>query len=207
MSVDILTGSVTHWLEQLREGEDGLAQQALWERYFHRLAGVARRHLPAAARRAADQEDIALSALHSFFSAARQGRYPQLSDRTELWPLLAHIATCKAIKQARRESAQKRGGGTLRGDSAVANAADDGRQAGFDELAGAAPSPAVVAELNELVTRLFATLENDSLREVARQKLDGYRNWEIAKQLDVSERTVERKLLRIRKLWSRQMGL
>ena len=193
--------SVTRWLGQLGDGNDSLAQQALWERYFNRLAGVARRHLPAAVRRARDQEDIALSALHTFFKAARQGRYPQLRDRTGLWPLLAHIATCKAIEQTRRELAVKRGGGDLRGDSAVIDGLADRGQVGFDELAGAATSPAVIAELSELVQHLFESLDDDTLRDVARQKMAGYHNWEIAKRLRVAERTVERKLQRVRKLW------
>lgn len=201
MTGDMIAGSVTRWLEQLGSGDDSLAQQALWERYFGRLAGVARRHLPNAVRRAADQEDIALSALHSFFKAARQGRYPQLRDRTELWPLLAHIVTCKAIGQTRRELAVKRGGGDVKGESAVIDVSADGGREGFDELTSAATSPAVIAELNELVQRLFAVLDDDTLRGVARQKMEGYHNWEIAKRLGVAERTVERKLQRIRKLW------
>jgi DNA-directed RNA polymerase specialized sigma24 family protein len=47
-------------------------------------------------------------------------------------------------------------------------------------------------------------LDNEMLRTVALRKLEGYRNSEIAAQLDCATRTVERKLRRIRALWSQE---
>jgi hypothetical protein len=58
-------GSVTQWLGQLQAG-DPAAVQPLWERYFQRLVGLARLKLRGAPRRAADEEDVALSAFDSF---------------------------------------------------------------------------------------------------------------------------------------------
>ena len=52
-------GSVTRWIEQLKTG-DPLAAQKLWERYFQRLVGLARKKLLDAPRQAADEEDVAL---------------------------------------------------------------------------------------------------------------------------------------------------
>ena len=57
--------SVTHWIDEFRRGNRTAAQQ-LWERYFHRLANLARQKLPERLLRAADEEDVALSAFHSF---------------------------------------------------------------------------------------------------------------------------------------------
>ncbi len=190
-------GSVTAWLHQLHNGNANAAQQALWERYFQRLATIARTKLPPAARRAADEEDIALSVLDSFFRAANQGRYPDLKDRTELWPLLARIAVCKAANQTEREVAAKRGGGRVRGDSGLV----DRTQRGFDDFPLSEPTPDAIVELNQLVTKLMDELESETLREVARMRLSGYTNLEIAQHLDVSQRTVERKLLRVRAFW------
>src|SRR5262249_8084676 len=70
-------GSVTHWIKQLRAG-DPVAAQTLWERYFRRLVGLARQKLRALPRRAADEEDVALSAFDSFCKGAARGRYPHL---------------------------------------------------------------------------------------------------------------------------------
>ena len=61
----------------------------------------------------------------------------------------------------------------------------------------------------EAFGNLFATelleqldrLGDDRLRDIAAKKLEGYSNVEIAKQLGVAVRTVERKLGRIRTCW------
>lgn len=198
-------GSVTHLLHQLRDGEAGAAQQALWERYFHRLAGIARTKLAPAARRSADEEDIALSTLNSFFKATGQGRYPDLRDRTELWPLLACIAIRRALKLNEREFAEKRGSGTVRGDSAIGQLWKNGRhddENGFDDFIARDPTPDSIVELKELTGHLLRKLENNRLRDVARLKLSGHSNREISEQLEVTERTVERKLVRVRHYWS-----
>src|SRR5262245_56689393 len=50
--------SVTQWIDRLKAGDPDAAQR-LWERYFRRLVGLARRKLRAAPRRAADEEDVA----------------------------------------------------------------------------------------------------------------------------------------------------
>ena len=57
-------GSVTHWFEELKQG-DSAAAQALWERYFPELVRLARQKLRGAPRRAADEEDVAASAMKS----------------------------------------------------------------------------------------------------------------------------------------------
>src|SRR5262249_59345078 len=72
-------GSITAWLGKLTEG-DRQAVQPLWRLYFHRLVGLARNKLRDAPRRAADEEDVALSAFDSFCPGAEQGRLPHLAD-------------------------------------------------------------------------------------------------------------------------------
>jgi hypothetical protein len=66
-------GSVTAWISQLKAGE-AAAAQPLWERHFRRLVALARRKLQATPCRAADEEDVALSAFDSFFRAAHRGQ-------------------------------------------------------------------------------------------------------------------------------------
>ena len=66
-------GSVSRWIGPLQAG-DPAAVQRLWERYFHRLVGLARAKLQNAPRRAADEEDVALSAFDSFCRNAGDGR-------------------------------------------------------------------------------------------------------------------------------------
>src|ERR687886_50259 len=95
-------GSVTRWLGRLQAGDPAAAQQ-LWERYFPRLVGLARQRLRGAPRRAADEEDVALSAFDSFCRGVARGRFPQLHDRNNLWGLLVLITARKALNLAQHE--------------------------------------------------------------------------------------------------------
>src|SRR5262245_712235 len=79
-------GSVTNWLQELKAHGDSAAQE-LWNRYFSQLVTLARRHLGGLARDA-DEEDVALSALKSVMLGVENNRFPELRDRTGLWPLL-----------------------------------------------------------------------------------------------------------------------
>src|SRR5262249_2704649 len=101
---------VSHWISLLQSG-DPHAVEPLWERYFHRLIGLARVKLEGQPRRAADEEDVALSAFASFCRAAEGGRFPRLSDRHDLWRLLATPPQRKGHNLGRDERRQQRSGG------------------------------------------------------------------------------------------------
>src|SRR5437867_2320240 len=75
-------GSVTQLICEIKTGE-GNAAQKLWEAYFRKLVRLARNKLGKTPRRAADEEDVALSAFDSFFAGVAKGRFPQLNDRTD----------------------------------------------------------------------------------------------------------------------------
>ena len=93
----------------------------------------------------------------------------------------------------------------MRGDSAFGPQDENAQASSFDDFAGTEPTPETVVELRELTEHLLAKLENDGLRWVARRKLEGYANSEIAHEMRFSLRTVERKLMRIRTRWSQQV--
>lgn len=88
--------SISRWICELKEG-DLEAAQPLWERYFAKLVDVARRKLKGIPRGARDEEDVALSAFDSFCRAAKNGRFPKLHDRDELWRILLAITVRKVI--------------------------------------------------------------------------------------------------------------
>jgi hypothetical protein len=67
-----------------------------------------------------DEEDAALSAFDSVCAGLARGRFPQLSNRDELWSLLVVITTRKVQAQARRLLQQKRGSGQVRPASDLA---------------------------------------------------------------------------------------
>ena len=69
------------------------------------------------------------------------------------------------------------------------------------------PSPEFAAQAAEEFRRLLGLLGDDSLREVALRKMEGYTNKQIADQLGCIEQTVERKLRSIRQIWTGGMTL
>ena len=180
--------TVTLWLERLREDDERPASE-LWSRYFRRLVSLAERHLPKQARRAFDEEDVALSAFHSLCEGVRRGRFPELGDRDELWALLTVITARKARDRMKGESAAKRGGGRAPVPAELV------------DILGAEPTPAFAAELADESERLLERLEDDALRTIALRRLEGYENTEIARELGCAVRTVERRLALIRQTW------
>jgi DNA-directed RNA polymerase specialized sigma24 family protein len=195
----VSSGSVTAWIDQLRAG-DRAAAQPLWQGYFQRLVALARKKLRGAPRGTADEEDVALSAFDSFFQGIEQGRFPQLSDRDDLWCLLFVITERKAIDLLKHENAIRRGGGKVQSLDALCgqNSTSDRAPA---EIAGREPTPEEVTEITDNCRRLLALLGDETLRDVALAKMEGYTNKEVGERLKFAEPTIERKLGRIRKIW------
>jgi DNA-directed RNA polymerase specialized sigma24 family protein len=192
---------VSQWLGRLRAGEHAAAQP-LWERYFRRLVVLARAKLKGGPRRAADEEDVALSAFDSFCRAAARGRFPQLSDRDDLWHLLVVLTARKACDLLRREGRHKRGGGRSPDPRPVRPGEPDP----LEQVLGREPTPEFAAQVAEECRRLLALLGNAELEQVALAKMEGYTTEEIARRLGRTSRTVERKLQLIRDIWQAEGG-
>jgi DNA-directed RNA polymerase specialized sigma24 family protein len=180
--------SVTHWIHQLKGG-DAVAAQKLWERYFDRLVGLARKKLQGARRRAEDEEDVALSVFDSLCRGAQAGRFPLLADRDNLWRLLVVITARKAIDLVNRERRLKRGGGKVEGESAFAGAAGSSAP-GIEQVVGDLPTPAFAAQVAEQCQRLLDQLADDELRAIAVWKMEGHTNEEIAAKLDANRQLI-----------------
>jgi DNA-directed RNA polymerase specialized sigma24 family protein len=198
--------SDTSLLDLLRREQSPAVAQQLWERYFHRVAGLARMKLAHVPRRSVDEEDVALSAFDSFFRGVDAGRFPQLEDREDLWQVLMMLADRKAVDQRRRANAEKRGGGKVRGDSAFLRVADSGDSGGLQEAIGSEPSPEFIATVTDECRRLFQLLDDPELRVVALLKMEGFNTEEIARSLERAPRSIERKLHTIRKVWQKPAG-
>jgi RNA polymerase sigma factor (sigma-70 family) len=199
--MDSFNDSVTAWIGNLKDGQDE-ATQKIWERYFQQLVRVASRQLGSAPRRIADEEDVAISVFDSLCKGAAAGRFDQLRDRDDLWRLLTAISGMKAVDQIRRQTAQKRGGENVRGESIIAGGVGAGQMAGFDQFVHGEPTPEFLAVMDEQQQAMFRALPDASQRDVARLRFEGYSNEEIAESLDMSLRSVERKLKVIREIWT-----
>lgn len=189
--------TIARWLDGIRHG-DAASAEALWNCCFPQLVRYARDRLRGLPCRAADGEDIALSAMRSFYAAAEQGRFDQLADRNDLFRLLLRMTARKAVDLVRRETSLRRGKGRVRGDSAL-GVVDS--TSGEHPLADDSCTPELAAIVSEEVRRLLNLLDDPDLQALALARMEGRTNQEIAQQMHCSERTVERRLHLIREIW------
>ncbi|MCU0960994.1 MAG: ECF-type sigma factor [Pirellulaceae bacterium] len=184
-------GSITHWLQLLRGGDQEAAAR-LWDRYVHRLHALLRTRICGAAY---DEQDVALSAFHVLCRGMAEGRYPQLSNRDELWQLLATIAVRKSRDRREAEMCAKRSGGNvLSADIAQ-----------LDKLASTLEDPEFEALMADECRRLLDLLQNPRLEQVVLWKLDGYTHDEIADKLGLTRWSVGRMLQCVRRVWETQL--
>jgi DNA-directed RNA polymerase specialized sigma24 family protein len=189
-------GSVTVWLDLFKSGGDrDEAVSRLWGRYFTQLVTRARERLRLRSR-VVEGEDVALSAFDSFVRAAEAGRFPRLKDRDDLWQILLLLTARKAANVRRNEGRLKKGGGAL----IVGLEGESGPNSHLP--AAVDPDPAEAAVLAEEADQLLQALGNDELRRLAIWAFEGYSNEEIAAKMGKSVATAERKLRRIREIWS-----
>ena len=196
--------SVSQWIAGLKEGE-AEAMQRLWARYSARLTELAQQRLQGAPKRAADEEDIAQSVFHALCRGAVAGRLENISNRDELWWLLLSITKQKIVDHIRRENAEKRGAGRVRQETELCGPEDEGGTFSLDNLIGEEPTGEFLAILGEEHQRLLHLLRDDRLRKIANARIEGYTNPEIAEELSISTRSVERKLQLIRNRWEQEV--
>ena len=196
---------VTQWIEGLKAGdEDAIA--GLWRRYFDRLVQLARKKLAHSPRRVADEEDVAVSVFRCLCAGAEQGRLKEIADRDDLWRVLVTMTLRKTIDQQRRLAGKKRGSGKVRGESVFARPGADKPSPGLQQFGSPIPTPQMLAIIEEEGERLLDALDDPSLRQVAIWKLESFTNDEIAAKLNLTTRSIERKMQRIREKWSQVIG-
>ena len=118
-----------------------------------------------------------------------KGKFPELDDRNNLWRLLVVITARKASDHVKHERPRTPPGQRQPDDI-------------LENVMGESPTPEFAAQVAEETDRLLDLLPDETLRQIAQAKLEGYTNEEIAKQMGCSLRTIERKLWRIRAEWS-----
>ena len=191
---------VSHWINLLKDG-DSIAANRIWQLYFDRLVRSVRGRLAGQNRALSDEEDIALSVFDSFYAAAENGRFPNLTDRDDLWRLLLRMAARKVVDKRRRDNRQRRGGET--NPLSLDGSNEEQR---LVEIIGTEPSPDMVLMLKESMDNFFSVLDVGQLRELAVAKLEGYSNAELAQKFGCSERTVERRMHLIREKFHQEIA-
>jgi DNA-directed RNA polymerase specialized sigma24 family protein len=193
--------AVTGWIDQLTSTNRASAggQQAaeqLWQHVAVRLQEFAAQKLDVQTRRHYDEHDAANSAFHSLCRGLSEGRM-EVENRDALWGLLAVITSRKISAQQRHIHRQKRGSGAVRGESGFV----DLGAAGINAVAGDQSPPDELAEVSESCAQLLDALPDDTMKRIVLLKFQGAKNSEIANELNCTERTIERKLERIRRIW------
>ncbi|WP_148075430.1 ECF-type sigma factor [Bythopirellula goksoeyrii] len=184
--------NVSHWIELVKAG-DSAAANRIWQHYFDRLVRSVRARLQGQNLAISDEDDIVVSVFDSFYNAAENGRFPNLTDRDDLWRLLLRMAARKVVDKRRHDRRQRRGGNVQL--HSLDHAGEDKQ---VIEAIGDEPSPEMVLMMQESVEQLFSHLGVGQIRDLAVAKLEGYTNAEIAQRLGCSERTIERRLNLIR---------
>ena len=190
-------GSVTRLVELFKSG-DTTAAQKLWDVFADRLIALARSRL-ATVPAVADEEDVVLSALNSFFAGIEEEKFPQLRNREDLWRLLSTMTKRKTASLVKQERTMKRSGGHSQ------NMTQRRRLSGDEPVVvDPGPAPDLRAVLEDQCQRLLRALGNAQLRSVAIWKMEGFKDEEIAAKLGCTLRTVERKVHLIRKIWGKE---
>lgn len=187
--------SVTGWIDQLGEGNQQAAEE-LWQHISVRLHDFAQRKLDVRTRRKYDEYDAANSAFHSLCRGLADGRL-EAENRDAFWGLLAVITSRKISAQRSYLNRQKRGGGAVGGDSGFAAFGD----AGINAIGSHQPPPDVLAEVSDSCDQLLDALPDETMKKIVLLKFHGAKNGEVADELKCTQRTIERKLERIRRIW------
>lgn len=187
-------GSITKMFRQFREGDRSAAQQ-LWERFFPRLLRLAAKTLNGRPQRVADADDALQNSFFRFFRQSERGDFGENFKRDDLWNVLAVITIREALKQTRRESAQKRGGYKVNTEADLLS--NRHPASSLDDLVGASVANEAILGCQELLMMLEPKLRANVLL-----KLMGYYVSDIASILECSERSVKRNLSRVRQIWN-----
>jgi DNA-directed RNA polymerase specialized sigma24 family protein len=179
--------SITRLIRAIQD-DRASAVSTLLALYFDRLVQLARTRLSNLPGMAGFEEDISLRSFHSVYQRVRDTSRPlQMSSRDDLWRLLATRTISGAIDLIRRHRP-----GEVPGNFDV------------ELLLARDPTPEEAAEMADECRRVL-DLVDPQRRQIALWKVEGHTNEEIAARLDCVERTVERKVSRIRLLWKHEL--
>ncbi len=179
-----MTRTSTELIKRWRSGDESAATE-LYERYSDQLRSIVGRRLSKELSRKVDPDDIVQTTFGTYFRQTRHGECAFDSD-AGVWKLLVTIALNKVRLRARRFATRKRNasleiqGGNI--DAPEGYLMDRlSRQPGYVET----------LEFQRLLEQVLEILP-PNLAQVLRLRVAGFTQEEIAREIDVSERTVRR---------------
>jgi RNA polymerase sigma-70 factor (ECF subfamily) len=183
--------SFAELMGRLQKGDDtGSAE--VFERFMKRLIGLAHKHLDKCIHQKESPEDVALSALKSFFIGHRAGRLT-VDGWGGLWALLTVITVRKCFNRNTHYHRDRR---DIRREQ-VAAPTEEAVNPDWEGLARE-PTPEEAAILAETVEHVIASFEERE-REMVALILQGLGEQEISARVGRSERSVKRLQADVRK--------
>ncbi len=191
-------------LRRFKAGEKDAANELIGQ-YFERVRSAAQTRLAMRGGRVEGPDDIAVSVFESLWERANNNDFDDedLATTDELWRLLSRMIQFKTEDAARRNSAQKRGRGSVRGESVFEK--QDDSNPGIDGNVGTSFTPSEILQLKESYTQLMQRLDDETLQKIAVMRFENYKVSEIASEFGMSERWVKRKLAMIRLSWTDEL--
>jgi RNA polymerase sigma-70 factor, ECF subfamily len=194
-------GSITSLLIRLHAedaGERSRAASELVLRYTPELLALITGRMQQRLQQRLAPEDILQEVFLSFCARQQRGEF-DLANRDQFLSLIVTIALNKICSAARRERRQRR---DVRRERPLESGSDE--RPGIDPADHRAP-PDVATEIAEEVESLVGRLPLEC-REVVLLRLEGQTVEEIARKIDRTPRTVERRLERVRGMWDNEMS-
>lgn len=193
--------SVSEWLSTVNhtDGEAETAWCHLWERHAPGVTALARERLPQGRKPLADEDDDVVDVFKDLFRGMKEHRFAPPSNRDDLQQILVTITRHRAIDVARRNGFRA---AHEVGESALQSAdSGDGGDRPMDRVPAADDPPKMSVLACEVLSSLLDSLENGTLRQVAVMQVFSLNNEEIARELGLSVRTVQRKVRVIARRW------
>jgi RNA polymerase sigma factor (sigma-70 family) len=179
---------ITDFLKRIQAGDEGAARELL-QRFEAEVRLVVRRQLPRLLRSRFDSLDFLQSVWGSFFRRMRTSP-TEFEDSRHLVAFLARAAKNKVIDEYRRAASHKN---NMHREEPLW--ADGNRPR---EVAGSNDTPSEVAEAHEALVRMRELVPEEK-RSILELKAEGYSSKDIGERLGISERTVQRVLVELRR--------
>lgn len=214
--------SIIPLVERLRSEDKGTVDDAaaeLFERYFDQLRQAAAKKLARKWQSQITETDMVRTTVRQFCADVAGGNLSGLvvQNRSHLWRLLSQRLQNKVTDQVRYVKANKRmpkgPDGKPRpvaGEEVFTAAGNESPGLGgiaTDYLGRSAPVPGEEEELTREISALIDLIKKEDARRIAQLHLQGQSEGEIARTMNVSTKTVQRKLDDVGKLWCEHLGL
>ena len=196
-------GSISILLEELRAGDEPAFEQ-LFNRFFDRLKSVARKRVSVRDRKVVDDEDLAVWAMNTFQRCVRDGMYPKIQNRRDIWKFLVSILERKSVDHIRRQHAEKRGGGDVRGESVFE---DQNQPRVIERVCMEKSNFEMMVDFMDVLDVIVDRLNDPVLGEVLAAKFAGHSTKEISRITGMSVSSVDRKLKLIRTIIAKDKDL